>query len=116
MAKTNSIKEKHGIEGVLYATGWVMTLYSNFLPFKLVVRLFDCFLFEKFKIIYRVGLAIIKIKEKKLLQCNNMDQILMHLKNFEEPEFHDDDAFIKVAFGISLKRKQIEVITFISLS
>lgn len=92
-----------------------MTLYTNFLPFKLVVRLFDCFLFESFKIIYRIGLTIIKIKEKKLLQCRSMDEVLMHLKNFEEPEFHDDDAFINIAFGLSLQRKEIEVITDFTL-
>ena len=86
-----------------------MTLYSNFLPFNLVVRLFDCFLFEQFKILYRVGLAIIKIKQKKLLKCTSMEQILAHLKNFEEPEFHNDDQFLKVAFGISLSRKEIQV-------
>jgi len=86
-----------------------MTLYTNFLPFKLVVRLFDSFLFESFKIIYRIGLTIIKIKEKKLLTCRNMDDVLVHLKNFEEPEFHDDDAFIDIAFGIKLQRKEIEV-------
>lgn len=86
-----------------------MTLYANLLPFKLVVRLFDCFLFEKFKIIYRIGLAIIKIKEKKLLECKNMDNIIIHLKTFEESEFYDDDTFIKVAFSINLTRKDIEV-------
>ncbi len=87
-----------------------MTLYTNVLPFNLVVRLFDSFLFEKFKIIYRIGLAIIKIKEKKLLQCKSMDTVLMALKNLNEPEFQDDDAFINIAFGISLTRKDIEVI------
>ncbi len=88
-----------------------MTLYTNFLPFKLVVRLFDCFLFENFKVIFRIGLTIIKIKEKKLLKCRAMDDMLIHLKNFDEPEFHDDDVFINMAFGISLQRKDIEVIS-----
>lgn len=106
--KIGQIFQQNGIEGVLYSTGWVMTLYTNVLPFNLVVRLFDSFLFEKFKIIYRIGLAIIKIKEKKLLQCKSMDTVLMALKNLNEPEFQDDDAFINIAFGISLTRKDIE--------
>ena len=88
-----------------------MTLYTNFLPFKLVVRLFDCFLFESFKIIYRIGLTVIKIKEKRILQCKSMDDILVQFKNFEEPEFHDDDAFINIAFSLKLQRKKIEVIS-----
>lgn len=39
-----------------------------------------------------------------------MDTVLMALKNLNEPEFQDDDAFINIAFGISLTRKDIEVI------
>jgi len=108
--KVGQVFAQNGIEGVLYSTGWIMTLYTNVLPFSLVVRLFDCFLFEKFKILYRIGLAIIKIKEKKLAACKSMDTVLMTLKKFDEPEFQDDDKFIDIAFGISLTRKDIEKI------
>jgi GTPase-activating protein len=86
-----------------------MTLYTNALPFKLVVRLFDSFLNEKFKIVYRVALAIFKIKEKALLECKSMDKIMDNLKQFKEPEFQDDDLFISIAFKIKLSRKDIEV-------
>ena len=86
-----------------------MCLYTNTLPFGLVVRLFDTFLFEKFKILYRVALAIIKIKEKKLLQCKTMDKVMECLKTFKEPEFQDDDKFIEICFKLSLSRKDIDV-------
>jgi hypothetical protein len=99
----------NGVEPILYATGWFMTLYTNTLPFHLVVRLFDCFLNEKFKILYRIALAIFKIKEKSLLEVKDMDKISERLKTFREPEFIDDDIFITIAFKIKLKRKDIEV-------
>jgi hypothetical protein len=86
-----------------------MTLYTNILPFKLVVRLFDCFLNEKFKILFRVGLAIFKIKEKSLMECKNMDKIMECLKSFKESEFQDDDKFVEIAFKIKLSKKDIEV-------
>jgi Rab-GTPase-TBC domain len=86
-----------------------MTLYTNVLPFRLVVRLFDCFLNEKFKILYRVALAIFKIKEKALLATPHMDKLMENLRFFKEPEFIDDDIFIDICFKIKLSKKEIEV-------
>lgn len=86
-----------------------MTLYTNTLPFGLVVRLLDSFLFEKFKILYRVALAIIKIKEKQLMKLEGLDKITDCLKSFKEQAFQDDDEFIDVCFKIKLSRKDIDV-------
>lgn len=40
-----------------------MTLYASVLPFNLFARVFDVFLYENHKVIYRVGLAMLKFKE-----------------------------------------------------
>ena len=45
-----------------------MTLFSNNLPFKLVTRIIDIFLYEGMDIIYKVALAIMKCKEKQILE------------------------------------------------
>ena len=87
-----------------------MTLYTNLLPIDLVARLFDCFLYEESKITFRVALAIMKIKEKDILKCKDMDTALMQFKKFDEPEFLDHDVFISIAFGLKLKRRDIEVL------
>jgi GTPase-activating protein len=86
-----------------------MTLYTNVLPFKLVVRLFDAFLHEDFKIIYRVGLAIIKCKERAIVLTEGFENLMHLLKDFKEPQFQDDDYFISQAFKISLSRNEIKV-------
>lgn len=93
----------------IYAPGWFLTLYVSFLPFNIVLRILDIFLYEGFKIIYRVGLGILKIKEEKILKMKQMDQIMINLKNFEEKEFEDEDIFIQTAQKFMFTYAEIRV-------
>lgn len=93
----------------MYSTKWFLTLYTNCLPFGLVLRIFDVYLFENYKIMFRVALAILKIKQAALLAANDIDPIMRILNTFDEPIFHNEDAFFKVVFGINLKRGNIRV-------
>ena len=106
------LQEKGYIESIHFAVNWWMTLFTGTtgMPFEIVLRTMDTFLFERQKILYRVSLAIIKIKEKELLALNGMDRLLPFLtKAFQGPIWEDDDAFFKVAFSIKLSRKDIDV-------
>ena len=47
-----------------------MTIFSVNMPFECTVRIWDIFLAEGQKIMYRVGLAIFKINEEKLLSSD----------------------------------------------
>ena len=95
-----------------------MTLFTGTvgMPFNIVVRIMDTLLFEKQKILYRISLAILKIKEKELLTEKGMADILSNLtKKFTEPQWEDEDGFFNLAFGIQLSRKDIDVNYFLPL-
>ena len=51
----------------IYASHWFMTIFTNTLNFECLVRILDCFFLEGNKVIYRVILAIFKIKESGLV-------------------------------------------------
>jgi len=71
------------------------------------VRIFDTFLLEGFKVIYRFSLAFIKLKEKDLLESKNgIDSTILVMNNCLK-NVNVDDLF-KVAFGFSLSKKLIE--------
>lgn len=94
----------------IYAPAWFLTLYVSVLPFDIVLRILDIFLYEGFKILYRVGLCILKIKEEKILKTKQMDQIMLHLKSFQEKEFEDEDLFIATAQKFMFTYAEIHVI------
>lgn len=54
-------------------TGWLITNYAHYLPFISVLNIFDIFLNEPEKILYRIGLAIFKIRIDKLNKSKNLE-------------------------------------------
>ena len=89
----------------LYATEWFICLFSKYLNFNFVVRIFDTFLLEGFKVIYRFALGILKIKEKYFLESKNMPMTLNVLRKHIENQ--DLDNLFNLAFGFHLSRDTI---------
>ena len=90
----------------LYASEWFICLFSKDLSFNLLVRIFDTFLLEGFKVIYRFALAILKIKENYFLECKNANDTLKIVRmTFNKI---DIDYFFSIAFGFSLSKNLIK--------
>ena len=90
-----------------YASEWFICLFSRNLDFNVLVRIFDTFLLEGFKVIYRFSLAFIKLKEKDLIESKNgIDSTILVMNNCLK-NVNVDELF-KVAFGFSLSKKLIE--------
>ena len=45
-----------------YATEWLLTMYCRGFSFALVTRVWDVFFSEGYKIVYRVALALVKVR------------------------------------------------------
>ncbi|RHY33691.1 hypothetical protein DYB32_003530 [Aphanomyces invadans] len=52
-----------GLHPTMYATQWFVTLYSYSFPFEFVTRVWDIYLHEGWKIVYRVAVALLKVSE-----------------------------------------------------
>ncbi|EGR30341.1 plant adhesion molecule 1, putative [Ichthyophthirius multifiliis] len=74
------VLQKNCVESIFFATGWYMTLFSSVLPFQYFLRVMDIFFNEKWKIVYRVALAILKLKKKEILQCKSMESFAGKIK------------------------------------
>ena len=90
----------------LYASEWFICLFTKDLNVNFVVRIFDTFFLEGFKVIYRFALAFLKIKEKKFLESKGMMDSLdiMH----EPIDNIDIEYLFGVAFGFHLSKNQIK--------
>ena len=90
----------------LYATEWFICLFSKCLNFNFVVRIFDTFLLEGFKVIYRFALGILKVKEKFFIESRNISETLKVLRNPIDNQ--DLDNLFNFAFGFHLSREMIK--------
>ena len=90
-----------------YATEWFICLFARNLEFNILVRIFDTFILEGFKVIYRYALAFIKLKEEELIEGKlGVDSTFIIMENCLK-DVNMDELF-KTAFGFSLSKKLIE--------
>ena len=107
LPKCYRVLQKDEVYPGSYASEWFICLFSRNLDFNVLVRIFDTFILEGFKVIYRFSLAFIKLKEKDLVDSKSgIDSTMMVMNNCLK-NVNVDELF-KVAFGFSLSKKLIE--------
>lgn len=95
-ALSNHFKE-NDIELSLFS--WFLTIFVDGTPPSLFLRLWDCFLYEGDKVMFRVALAMLKMYEKQLLKLNNSVVVNNFLRSAVNAAM-DIDRFFEVAFDV----------------
>ena len=105
LPKLSKHLEKEGIHVTMFATQWLLTLYTSSFPFELVTRVWDCFLAEGWKIVYRVMLALLDDASPDLLKLH-FEDILGYFRDL--PSKVNGDAVFAKVFAIPLKHRHVE--------
>lgn len=87
--------KKNNIELSLFA--WFLTIFVDGTPPALFLRLWDSFLYEGDKILFRVALALLKMYECQLLQLNNSVAVNNFLRSTVNSPMNID-RFFDIAF------------------
>ena len=90
----------------MYATHWYTTLFSYTLPFRYVVRIVDLFLSEKFKMLFRVAIALLKLHRHELIG-QSFEVIVTKIKHFNTLSV-DPDEFVSQVLESKISDKEIE--------
>ncbi len=92
----------------MFATQWLLTLYSSSFPFELVTRVWDIFLLDGWKIVYRVMIALLDNASSKLVKLH-FEDILNHIKEITKGV--NADKIIRRALKIPIKRIHLQEYT-----
>ncbi|XP_015602174.1 growth hormone-regulated TBC protein 1-A isoform X3 [Cephus cinctus] len=60
-----------GLPWAVITTKWFVCLFAEVLPIETTLRIWDCLFYEGSKIIFRVGLTLIKRNKENLLSCRD---------------------------------------------
>ena len=105
LPKLSKHLEKESIHVSMFVTQWLLTVYTSTFPFDLVARVWDSFLVEGWKVVYRVMLALLESAQADILALS-FENILGYLKDF--PSTVDGPAVMAGSLRINLKRKHIQ--------
>jgi len=105
--KIYELFKKEGMMPSMYASEWFICLFSRNLDFHTLVRIFDVFLLEGYKVIFRFALALLKSKENEFLKGKDGLVSIMATLN-KSMENTDVENLFRIAFGFSLSRKDLD--------
>lgn len=97
------------VECQLFATQWFITVFSYNLPFDVVLRIWDIFLLEGPKFMFRLAIYFLQRHEKALLK-DDFPGIVMRLKEIHKEESlptNIDDIFTE-SLKIKLSHKRLD--------
>lgn len=94
---------ENGIDAIFYSQKWFMT---NFIAgskgFPNVLKVWDCFLSEGYKITFRVALALLKMKEKELENVEDYEGLMRGMQDTQLP-----DDILERAFEFRFSRRDL---------
>lgn len=96
--------QREHIHVTMYATQWLLTQYTSSFNFSLVSRVWDSFLGEGWKVIYRIMLSLLNLSQAKLLKMG-FEEILAFFRDL--PSQVNGNAVMELSFKIPLKTKTI---------
>lgn len=96
-----------------FASEWFMTLYAYVLPLSVTFRVYDLFLVDGWKLLHRIGLAILSRAQNTLL-TSAADEMILYLKQFPDSgifissdDEEEGDSFIEHAFSFKITNYEL---------
>lgn len=97
MKKLKAHLDSHQVVGEIYMSKYIMTFFTGILPVHYCCRIFDIFIFESEKIIFRAILGVFKCIEPVLLSFKTPDDVLKVITNpFPYMKQVSEDQFIEI--------------------
>jgi len=95
--------ESHRVDPTLFSLNWFLCLFVDSLPVNTYLHIWDAFLFEGCKVLFRYAVAILKLIEDKLMAANDYMSIfntfrteidtLSDVKTLTHTAFHELNPF-----------------------
>ncbi|RVE68502.1 hypothetical protein OJAV_G00092160 [Oryzias javanicus] len=102
--------EKYKIDPILYMTEWFMCAFSRTLPWASVLRVWDMFLCDGVKIIFRVGLVLLKCMlgtREKLKACQGMYETMELLRAIDQ-RYMQEAFLVREILEIPVTARDVE--------
>ena len=100
---------KQGIEPILYMTEWFLCAFARTLPWPSVLRVWDMFLCEGVKVLFRVGLVLLKYTLTRAVRkrCPSLYETLEALKELPS-EVCEENFLVEQVIKLNISEADME--------
>ncbi|UJR36374.1 hypothetical protein I4U23_029098 [Adineta vaga] len=89
--------ENNEVEITSLTLNWFMAIFIDSVPFETLLRIWDCFLLEGVKVLFRFALAILIINRESILTRTDTISMMKHIKDSAK-HLIDVENLFKIAF------------------
>ncbi|XP_052430337.1 histone acetyltransferase KAT6B-like [Carassius gibelio] len=104
--------QSQGVEPLMFATDWLMCLYSRHLPFDTLLRVWDLFFCYGVRVLFQVAVVLVRrcLGEGRLRkECDGQMETLERLRGVKQRVQHEQtDAFIHEVCSVSLSLTDLQ--------
>ncbi|XP_016426422.1 probable WRKY transcription factor protein 1 [Sinocyclocheilus rhinocerous] len=104
--------QNQGVEPLMFATDWLMCLYSRHLPFDTLLRVWDLFFCYGVRVLFQVAVVLVRrcLGEGRLRkECDGQMETLERLRGVKQRVQHEQaDAFIHEVCSVSLSLADLQ--------
>ncbi|XP_048827599.1 uncharacterized protein tbc1d10c [Brienomyrus brachyistius] len=102
---------KHGVEPLMFATDWLMCLYTRHLPFNTLLRVWDLFFCYGVRVLFQVAVVLVRRtlgRQEQRDECDGQMETLERLRSVKDRISTEDDAFIEEVCSVAFSGKDLE--------
>lgn len=94
-----TLAESCGCAWSIVATKWFICLFVDVIPVETVLRIWDCLFYEGDKILFRVGVTLVKLNSDKILSCRSFPEVMdVFRKSVNDPPVVHCHEFMQSIF------------------
>ncbi|KAL0974205.1 hypothetical protein UPYG_G00217070 [Umbra pygmaea] len=102
--------QRHGVEPLMFATDWLMCLFTRHLPFNTLLRVWDLFFCYGVRVLFQVAVVLVRRalgRGEQREECEGQMETLEKLRGVKEQVPQDDDTFIAEVCSVTLSKKEL---------
>ncbi|KAK0149419.1 TBC1 domain family member 10A [Merluccius polli] len=107
--------QRYGVEPLMFATDWLMCLFTRHLPFNTLLRVWDLFFCYGVRVLFQVAVVLVRRvlgRAEQRQECSGQMETLERLRGIRESLGQEDDAsFMAEVSSVSLSRSDLKKYT-----
>ncbi|XP_051274971.1 TBC1 domain family member 10B [Dicentrarchus labrax] len=103
--------QHHGVEPLMFATDWLMCLFTRHLPFNTLLRVWDLFFCYGVRVLLQVAVVLVRRvlgRAEQRKQCQGQMETLERLRGVREQVQEEDDSFIAEVCSVPLSARDLD--------
>ena len=87
-----------------FTSKWFMTIFACFLPYALITPIFDMFLLEGWRAVFRIGVALLRVLEPELIRMDMVEMCQYFRDTVRSEIVADQHELFSAAAGVRVNK------------